>query len=124
MTCHLNLPGEAGKRRKAIQPSNSGRADRGNRLLFPTGQRLEAFMLEQGDDAGHCSNGLSAKNYREAASEDRVTYRKWMLGTVVFYATLILISGVVALVVDSGAGSTRLTSLSAQSTGGSPKSNW
>jgi hypothetical protein len=61
MTCHLNIAGEAGKRRKAIQPSNSGRADRGNRLLFSTGQRLKAFMLEQGDDAGHCSMGCQRR---------------------------------------------------------------
>ncbi len=111
MTCHLNLPGHAGKRLEAVQPSNSRPADRGNLLLFPTGQRLEAFMLEQGDDAGHCSNGLSAENYREATPEDRATFRKWVFGMAVFYCTLLLISGVVAVVVDSSAGLTRLTSL-------------
>jgi hypothetical protein len=123
MTCHLNLPGHAGKRLKAIQPLNSGLVERANLLRFPTGQRLEAFMLEQGDDAGHCSNGLSAENYREATPEDRATYRKWILGMVVFYCTLLLISGVVAVVVDSSAGSTRFTSLSAHSPVDSPGSN-
>jgi hypothetical protein len=34
-------------------------------------------MLEHGDDAGHCSNGLSAQNYRGAIAEERAIYRKW-----------------------------------------------
>jgi hypothetical protein len=123
MTCHLNLPGRAAKRLAAIQPPGSGAANRANLLLFPTGQRLEAFMPEQGDDAAHCSNGLSARNYREATPKERVTYRKWIFRMVVFYCMLLLVSGVVAFVVDSGAGSTRLTSLSAHPIGGSTRSN-
>jgi hypothetical protein len=123
MTCHLNISGEAGKRRKAIRPSNSGRADRGNLLLLPSSLRSEAVKPEQGDEATHCRNGLSAKHYREAAPEDRAIYRKWIFGMILFYSTLLLISGVVAFVVDSSAGSTRLTSLSARQIGGSLKSN-
>jgi hypothetical protein len=42
---------------------------------------------------------------------------------VVFYGALLVISGVVAVAVDSSAGSTRLTSLSAQPGGSSLKSN-
>jgi hypothetical protein len=80
-------------------------------------------MPEHGDDAAHCSNGLSSRNYREATPEERATYRKWILGMVVFYCTLPLISGVVAFVVDSGAGATRFTSLSAPATAGSARSN-
>jgi hypothetical protein len=80
-------------------------------------------MPEQGDDAAHCSNGLSARNFREATPEERVIYRKWIFGMVVFYCTLLLITSVVAFVVDSGAGSTRLTSLSARPIAGSPRSN-
>jgi hypothetical protein len=123
MTCHLNLPGRAGKRLEAIQSPNTGPADRGNLLLFPTGQRREAFMPAQRDHAGHRSNGLSARNCREATPEERVTYRKWILGMAVFYCALLLISGVVAFVVDSGAGSTRVTSLSVHPTDGSARSN-
>jgi hypothetical protein len=123
MTCHLNLSGHTAKRLKANQPSNFAPADRGNLLRFPTGQHLGAFMLGQGDDVGHCSNGLSAKNFREATPEDRATYRKWIFGMVVFYCTLLLISGVVAIVVDSGAGSTKLTSLSTHPTAGSARSH-
>ena len=37
-------------------------------------------MPEHGDDAGHCSNGLSAQKYREATAEERATYRKWIRG--------------------------------------------
>jgi hypothetical protein len=122
MTCHLNLPGRAGKRLGAIQRSSSGLKDR-NLLPFPTQQRLEASMPEQGDGAAHCSNGLSPRNYREATPEEHATYRKWKLGMVVFYCTLLLISGVVAFVVDSGVGATRLTSLSAHPAAGSARSN-
>ncbi len=71
-------------------------------------------MPGHGDDAGHCSKGLSARNYREANAEESVTYRKWMLGVIVFYCTLLLISGVVAIAIDASATSlTRLTTLSA-----------
>jgi hypothetical protein len=55
-------------------------------------------MSEHGGDAGHCSNGLTARNYRGATAEDRATYRKWMRGIVVFYSVLLLLTGVVAVV--------------------------
>ncbi len=60
-------------------------------------------MPGHGDDAGHCSKGLSARNSREANAEESVTYRKWMLGVIVFYCTLLLISGVVAIAIDASA---------------------
>jgi hypothetical protein len=123
MSCHLNLPGCAGKALGAIRPSSSGPTDRGNLLLFPTRQRLEVSMPEQGDDAAHRSDGLSARNFRETTPEERVIYRRWKFGMVVFYCTLLLILGVVAFVVDSGGGSTRLTSLSVHATAGSARSN-
>ncbi len=81
-------------------------------------------MLEHRDDAGHCSNGLSAKDYRGATSEDRSLYRKWVVGMVGFYSALLLLSGVVAILVDANStGQTRVTNLSAQPTAGSHKSN-
>jgi hypothetical protein len=80
-------------------------------------------MPEQGAAAAHSSNGLSARNYREATPEERVIYRRWKFGMVAFYCTLLLILGVVAFVVDSGAGSTRLTSLSVHPTTGFARSN-
>jgi hypothetical protein len=44
----------------------------------------EAAMTEDGDDAGHCCSGLSARNYRGATAGDRAINRKWMLVMVVF----------------------------------------
>jgi hypothetical protein len=81
-------------------------------------------MLEHRDDAGHCSNGLSTKDYRGATSEDRSLYCSWVVGMVGFYSALLLLSGVVAIVVDANStGQTRLTNLSAHPTAGSHKSN-
>ena len=78
-------------------------------------------MLGDGDDAGHCSNGLSAQNYRGATPEDRATYRQWIFGMVVFYGALLVISGVVAMVVDVAPGLTHLTTLSIHSAPGSAR---
>jgi hypothetical protein len=119
--------GPAENRLKANHPSlNTRPANRGNLIMFPisrTSQHLEAVMSEHGDDAGHCPNGLSAQNYQAATAEDRATYRKWIRGTVVFYSTLLLISGVVAIVNYSSTSLTRLTSLSARPAAVSPGSN-
>jgi hypothetical protein len=79
-------------------------------------------MLGHGDDAGHCSNGLSAQNYRAASAEDRAIYRKWMRRMVVFYCA-VLISGVVAIASYREAGLTRVTTLSAQPIARSTRSN-
>jgi hypothetical protein len=68
-------------------------------------------MLENGGDAGRCSNGLSAQNYRGATAEERAIYRKWMRGTIAFYSTLVLILGVVAILSYSDTSLTRLTTL-------------
>jgi len=62
----------------------------------------------------HCSSRLSAQAYRPATAEERAVYRKWMRGTVVFYSTLALISGLVVIVSYSNTGLTRLTTLSGQ----------
>ena len=37
-------------------------------------------MVEHGDDAAHCSNGLTAQKFRDASGEERVIYRRWMRG--------------------------------------------
>jgi hypothetical protein len=79
---------------------------------------MEAYMLRDGDDAGHCSNGLSAQNYRGATPEDRSTYRRWIFGMVVFYGALLVISGVVATAVDVAPRLTQLTTLSFHATPG------
>jgi len=71
-------------------------------------------MDEDGDDAAHCSNGLSAEAYRAATAEERAVYRKWIRGTVVFYSTIALISGFVMIVSYANTDMTRLTTLSGQ----------
>ena len=68
-------------------------------------------MFIDGDDAGHCSNGLTASKFREATSEERATYRRWIRGIVFFYCGLLFIAGV-AVVNYSGTGRTELMKLS------------
>jgi hypothetical protein len=80
---------------------------------------MEADMLGDGDDAGHCSNRWSAEDYRAASSEDRAIYRLWLRGVIVFYAGVLLISGAVAISSYKDVGLTRLANLYAHSTAGS-----
>jgi len=68
-------------------------------------------MFMNGDDAAHCSNGLTARKFRDATSEERATYRRWMRGIIFFYCGLLFIAGV-AVVNYSGTGRTELTKLS------------
>jgi hypothetical protein len=84
---------------------------------------MEAVVLEHGDDAGHCSNGLSARNYRGATAEERAIYRKWIRGMIAFYSTLVLTFGVVAIVSYSDTSLTRLTNLLGRPTASSPRTN-
>jgi hypothetical protein len=70
-------------------------------------------MVVDGDDAGHCSNGLTAQKFREATEEERAAYRSWLRGIIFFYVGLVFISGV-AIATYSGTGRTQLTNLSVQ----------
>ncbi|WP_213741615.1 hypothetical protein [Bradyrhizobium sp. dw_411] len=79
-------------------------------------------MLGDGDDAGHCSNGLSAANYRDANPQERATYRAWLRGVAVFYITVLTLSGAVAILTYKDVGLTQLASLYAHVTAG-PASN-
>ena len=69
-------------------------------------------MVADGDDAAHCSNGLTAQKFREATTEERATYRRWLRGTVAFYALLFLMSGVAAIANYSSLSGTQLSNLS------------
>jgi hypothetical protein len=62
-----------------------------------------------GDDAAHCSNGLTAQKFRDATGEERAIYRRWMRGTIV---TLFLIAGGMLLMNYSSASLTQFSSLS------------
>ena len=69
-------------------------------------------MLTDGDDAGRCANGLTARKFREATPGERATYRRWIRGMVAFYCVLAVVSGLVAAATYSGNGLTRQTNLS------------
>jgi hypothetical protein len=86
-------------------------------------QHPDPAMPEHDDDADYCSNGLTARNYRGATTEDRATYRKWMRGIVAFYSTLLLISGIVAIMNYSNTSLIRLTTLAGHPTAASAKAN-
>jgi hypothetical protein len=79
-------------------------------------------MLTDGDDAGRCSNGLTAQKFRDATPEERAIYRKWLRGIVLLYCTLMLMSGV-AMVSYFGGGRTQLTNLSTPQLAASARSN-
>jgi hypothetical protein len=83
---------------------------------------MEVGMLGDGDDVGHCSNGLSANNYRDADAEDRATFRAWLRGVAVFYFTVLMLSGAIAILSYKDVGLTQLASLYAHVTAG-PASN-
>jgi len=68
-------------------------------------------MFPDGDDAGHCSNGLTAQRFRDATPEERVTYRKWLRGIIFFYCALLFVSGV-TMVAYFGGGRTQFSNLS------------
>jgi hypothetical protein len=84
---------------------------------------MEALMIEDGDAAGHYSNGLTAKRYREATEEERATYQRWMRGIIAFYSVLVLATGLLAVVSYSGAGLTQLTHLSVRPVATSPRAD-
>lgn len=70
-----------------------------------------ASILEHGDDAAHCSNGLNAQKFRNATPDERAIYRRWIRGTIMVYGLLALAAGAVIWMNETGVGSTRLTSL-------------
>jgi hypothetical protein len=70
--------------------------------------------VSDGDDAAHCSNGLTARKFREATPEERSTYRKWLRGIVFFYCAVLFLSGIV-MVSYTGVGQTQHSSLLAAS---------
>jgi len=111
MTCHRSLPGLAGKRLKAIRPSNSG-SESGNLLRFPTGQHFEAVI-----------SGLGEGQHDRKAIANRTAYRKRVLGIVVLCSTLLLISGVAAIMIGWNVNLTRLSTVSVEATAVSPSTN-
>jgi hypothetical protein len=77
---------------------------------------MEADMLGDGDDAGHCSNGASGWNYRSASAQDRATFRQWIRGVIAFYVGILALCGAVAFVNYTDAGMTQLAGIFAEVT--------
>jgi hypothetical protein len=85
---------------------------------------METGMFGDGDDASQCSSGLSAGNYRSENPEDRATFRRWMRGVIVFYATILMLSGTTAIILSHrDVGLTRLANFYARVTAGPPGAN-
>jgi hypothetical protein len=67
----------------------------------------------EGDDAGHCSNGLTAQRFRDATREEQATSRRWLGGIAVFYCVVLLLLGAVTFV-NSNASRTQISNLPAE----------
>jgi hypothetical protein len=73
----------------------------------------EIGVVEHGDDAAHCSNGLTAQKFRDATGEERAIYRRRMRGTIALCGALLLIAGGLVMMNHLSGGLTQLSSLSA-----------
>ena len=68
-------------------------------------------MSDYGDDAGRCSNGLSAQKFRDATSEERAVYRRWIHGAIALYTTVLLTIGTFAWFSHAVVGTIEMTNL-------------
>jgi hypothetical protein len=84
---------------------------------------METQMFGDGDDAGHCANGLTAERFRESTVEERAIYRRWLRGVAAFYVALVLASGLLVAAGYSSSGHTQLTNLSAPSAAASRRAD-
>jgi hypothetical protein len=80
-------------------------------LRFPTGQHLEAVISGRGEG-----------QHDRVATANLTAYRKWVLG-VGLCTTLLLISGVVAIMIGWNTNLTRLSTISVQPTAGPSRTN-
>ncbi|WP_076858562.1 hypothetical protein [Bradyrhizobium mercantei] len=74
-----------------------------------------ASILEHGDDAAHCSNGLNAQKFRDATPDERATYRRWIRCAIMLYGVLAFAAGAMVWMNATSPGQTQLTSLSSTS---------
>jgi hypothetical protein len=79
---------------------------------------MEVGMLDDGDDAGHCSNGLSADSYRAAGPTDRATLRAWLHSVAVFYVAILMLTGAIAVLSVRAVSLTQLADLYTRATTG------
>ncbi|MGY2847157.1 hypothetical protein ACVIWU_002967 [Bradyrhizobium sp. USDA 4509] len=102
-------------RRSAMEIANCNRIAKSNRIASETARDHGALTLEHGDDAAHCSNGLNAQNFRNAAPDDRAIYRRWIRGAIMVYGLLTFAAGAAVWMSGTGTRQTQLTSLSSPS---------
>ncbi|WFU36105.1 hypothetical protein QA635_17490 [Bradyrhizobium brasilense] len=95
-----------------MEIANCNRIADDNRIADNRARDHDASNLLHGDDAAHCSNGLNAQNFRNAAPDDRVIYRRWIRGAIMVYGLLAFAAGAVVWINGTGIGQTQLTSLS------------
>jgi hypothetical protein len=81
-------------------------------------QPMEVGMLGDGDDVGHCSSGLSANSYRAADPEERATFRAWLRAVAVFYVTILMLTGAIAVLSYRAVGLMQLADLYTHVTAG------
>ncbi|WP_375789230.1 hypothetical protein ACE10Z_18740 [Bradyrhizobium sp. Pha-3] len=82
-----------------------------------------ASVLEHGDDAAHCSNGLNAQRFLDAAPHERAIYRRWIRSAIVLCGLLAFAAGAMVWMNGPGVGQTELTSLSSTSNAKSGRAN-
>ncbi|WP_166306345.1 hypothetical protein [Bradyrhizobium sp. 2S1] len=83
-----------------------------NRIAGDRARDQGASILEHGDDAAHCSNGLNAQKFRDATPNERVIYRRWIRGAIMLYGLLALAAGTAVWINGAAVGPTQLSSLS------------
>ncbi|MES5483653.1 hypothetical protein QMZ05_12925 [Bradyrhizobium sp. INPA03-11B] len=83
-----------------------------NQIVGNTAPDPGASILEHGDDAAHCSNGLNAQRFRDAPPDERAIYQRWIRGAIVSCVVLALAAGAAVWMNGGSAGQTQLTSLS------------
>ncbi|WP_316398882.1 hypothetical protein [Bradyrhizobium sp. 33ap4] len=98
-----------------MEIANCNRIAKGNRIASETARDHGAFTLQHGDDAAHCSNGLDAQKFRDAAPDDRAIYRRWIRGAIMVYGLLAFAAGAAVWMSGTGIGPTQLTNLSSPS---------
>jgi hypothetical protein len=68
------------------------------------------------NSVGHCSNGLTARTLKPATPAERVIYRKWPRGVMVFCASLAIVFGLFVIVNHTKLGSESIGTAASRST--------
>jgi hypothetical protein len=80
-------------------------------------------MDHHANNVGHCSNGPTARTLRAATFTERVIYRKWLRGVMVFYVSLAIAAGLFAVVNHAKPGSESMVATAGRSAAAAAKTN-